>query len=102
EFLSVSVNQGVALGEDGFVHLSYSYMDRKASNRAVPIADSVRLYPLLPGGALDPREATIDRLVTRNYGAFPQTSHVFGANFGYDLSGGAEFYGFATYGARRS
>lgn len=101
EFLTGALNQGYALGESGFVNLSYSYMDRNASNRAVPIADTVNLYPLLPGGVRDPREASIDRLVTRNYGAFPQTSHTFGANLGYEAKG-LELYGFGTYGARTS
>lgn len=101
EFLTGSVNQGYAIGEAGFAHLSYSYMDRNASNRAVPIADTVNLYPLLPGGVRDPREASIDRLVTKNYGAFPQTSHTFGANLGYETKG-VELYAFGTYGARTS
>lgn len=101
EFLTGSVNQGYAIGEAGFAHLSYSYMDRNASNRAVPIADTVNLYPLLPGGVRDPREASIDRLVTKNYGAFPQTSHTFGANVGYETKG-LELYAFGTYGARTS
>lgn len=101
EFLTGSFNQGLAIGENGFANLSYSYMDRNASNRAVPIADSVNLYPTLPGGVRDPREASIDRLVTKNYGAFPQTSHSFGLNLGYEADG-MEVYGFATYGARTS
>lgn len=101
EFLTGSVNQGYAIGESGFAHLSYSYMDRNASNRAVPIADTINLYPLLPGGVRDPREASIDRLVTKNYGAFPQTSHTFGVNMGYETNG-LELYGFGTYGARVS
>lgn len=101
EFLTGSLNQGYAIGESGFAHFSYSYMDRNASNRAVPIADTVNLYPLLPGNVRDPREATIDRLVTTNYGAFPQTSHAFGVNLGYETNG-LELYAFGTYGARTS
>ncbi|OYW85022.1 MAG: hypothetical protein B7Z22_09395, partial [Hyphomonas sp. 32-62-5] len=101
EFLTGSVNQGYAIGDSGFAHVSYSYMDRNSSNRAVPIADTVNLYPLLPGGVRDPREATIDRLVTKNYGAFPQTSHTFGLNLGYETNG-LELYGFGTYGSRTS
>lgn len=101
EFLTATLNQGVAIGEDGFLNLSYGYSDRNESNRAVPIAANVQLYPRLPGNVPDPREASIDRLVTRNYGGFPQTTHAFGANFGYDF-GGAELYSFGTYAARTS
>jgi iron complex outermembrane receptor protein len=99
--ITVDTNLGLAIGEKGFANLSYSWMDRGASNRAERIADSVRLYPLL-NGQLDPREQTIDRLVTKNFGTMPQESHVFGANLGYDLSDTTELYGFATYGRRTS
>jgi iron complex outermembrane recepter protein len=101
EALTASANQGIALGDKGFLNLSYSYMDRDESNRAVPIADTVNLYSPLPGGGRDPREASIDRIVTKNYGAFPQKSDIFSANLAYDL-GGAEAYAFGTYGARTS
>lgn len=101
EFLTGSVGQGLKIGAAGKLNLSYSYMDRKESNRAVPISDSVNLYPTLPGGVRDPREESIDRMVTQNYGAFPQKSNIFGANFSYDL-GEVEMYAFGTYGSRES
>nr|WP_321360461.1 TonB-dependent receptor [uncultured Hyphomonas sp.] len=100
-FLTGSANQGFAIGDTGSLNLSYSYMDRNESNRAVPIADDINLYPLLEDGLRDPREASIDRLVTQNYGAFPQSSNIFGANFSYETSG-VELYAFGTYGARES
>ncbi|MDP3736908.1 MAG: TonB-dependent receptor [Hyphomonadaceae bacterium] len=101
QYTTASVNQGASLGDAGFANLSYSFMDRDSSNRAVPIASTVNLFPLLPGGVRDPREASIDRLVTKNYGSMPQVSHTFGANVGYEING-LELYGFATYGARES
>ena len=101
EYISASINQGFALGETGFLNLTYSYTDRDESNRAIPIADSINLYPLLPDGSRDPREASIDRMVTQNYGAFPQKSDTFSANMAYEKNG-VEFYGFGTYGARTS
>ena len=101
KFVNVDADIGFALGENGFANLSYSYMDRGASNRAVPIADSVRLYPLV-NGQPDPREKTIDRLVTTNYGQMPQESNVFGLNAEYRLNPDVELYGFGTYGKRVS
>ncbi|WP_321490048.1 TonB-dependent receptor [uncultured Hyphomonas sp.] len=100
-FLTGSVNQGYALGESGSLNLSYSFMDRDESNRAVEISEDINLYPLLGDGSRDPREESIDRMVTQNYGAFPQTSHIFGGNFTYETSG-VELYAFGTYGARES
>jgi len=101
ESLTASANQGIALGDKGFLNLSYSYMDRDESNRAVPISENINLYPLLGDGSRDPREASIDRMVTQNYGAFPQKSDIFSANMAYDF-GGFEGYAFGTYGARTS
>ncbi|MNK85669.1 Colicin I receptor precursor [compost metagenome] len=101
KYLTVDANLGLSLGDRGFANLSYSYMDRGASNRAVRIADTVRLYPLV-GGQLDPREKSIDRLVTTNYGAMPQESNVFGLNAEYRLNEDVELYAFGTYGNRVS
>jgi len=99
EFATLSGHVGLPLGASGFAHLSYDFTDRKASNRAVAVADSLDLYPRLPDGSRDPREATIDRVVTKNYGAMPQTTRSFGANLGYQLDG-VELYGLATYTSR--
>lgn len=93
-------NKGFQFGEAGFVNVSLNYKDQRLSNRAYPIASSVQLFPLV-GGARDPREATIDRLVTRNYGQLPQTNTTFGLNAGYDF-GKVELYGFGTYSKRES
>nr|WP_314435589.1 TonB-dependent receptor [uncultured Brevundimonas sp.] len=101
KFVNVDADLGFALGKNGFANLSYSYMDRGASNRAVPIASTVRLYPLV-NGQLDPREGTIDRLVTKNYGQMPQESNVFGLNAEYRLNPDVELYTFGTYGKRVS
>jgi len=101
EFFTVSAGNGISIGQSGSLNLFYNFMSREESNRAVPISDRVNLYPLLEGGARDPREATIDRMITQNYGAFPQISHIFGGNFSYDFAD-MEFYSFGTYGFRKS
>ncbi len=100
ELFQADANIGFALGQDGFLDLSVSAKKQNASNRAEPISSSIRLYPLV-NGALDSREATINRLVTTNYGAMPQESINTGFNAGYDL-GGVELYSFGTYSQRKS
>ena len=100
-------NIGMKLGDAGFANFSVSAKTTESSNRAVPIAPClvVRgptcLYNPV-NGQLDPREATADRLVTKNYGSMPQKALVLGVNSGYDLGGGTEVYAFGTYGQRKS
>lgn len=108
EFSDFSVNAGLPLGEKGFANLSFEYRDKEFSNRArpVPLPDpdnpaGLNLYPLLPDGGLDPREATINRLVTTNFGNFPQTTFSVGLNAEYDL-GEIELYNFTTIADRDS
>jgi iron complex outermembrane receptor protein len=101
EFFTAAFNGGTSVGSSGSLNVFYNFMSREESNRAVPISDRVNLYPLLDGGARDPREATIDRMITQNYGAFPQATHVLGGNFSYEAEG-FEFYSFGTYGTRKS
>ncbi len=93
-------NKGFTFGDAGFVNVSVNYKDQRLSNRAYPIASSVQLFPLV-GGARDPREATIDRLVTRNYGQLPQTNTTVGLNGEYDF-GKIAVYGFGTWSKRES
>ncbi|MEX6633737.1 TonB-dependent receptor plug domain-containing protein [Hyphococcus lacteus] len=108
EFINIGFNNGFALGDAGFLNFSFEFRDKEASNRArpVPIPDpanpgGLNLFPILPGPALDPRELSIDRLVTSNFGNFPQRTYSGGINAGYDL-GDVELYMFATYANRSS
>jgi len=94
-------NKGFQFGDAGFVNVSVNYKDQRLSNRAYRIDPSVQLFPRLAGGVPDPREATIDRLVTLNYGQLPQTNTTIGFNGGYDL-GEVEIYGFGTWSKRES
>jgi iron complex outermembrane receptor protein len=93
-------NIGLPLGETGFVDIFVNAKKQNASNRAIPIASTVVLYPLV-GGQPDPREASADRLVTKNYGAFPTQQINTGYNAGYDL-GDVHLYSFGTYSQRNS
>ncbi|WP_332773863.1 TonB-dependent receptor plug domain-containing protein [Phenylobacterium sp.] len=93
-------NKGFRLGDAGFVNVSVNRKDQRLSNRAYPIAPSIQLFPLV-GGVRDPREATIDRLVTKNFGQLPQTNTTFGFNGEYDF-GKIALYAFGTYSKRES
>ena len=88
------------LGDNGFIDFFAQGKKQETSNRAVPIDPSINLYNTV-AGARDPREATADRLVTKNYGAFPQNTYNLGYNAQYQL-GGVELYSFGTLSFRRS
>lgn len=108
EFINIGFNNGFALGQDGFVNVSFEFRDKEFSNRArpVPLPDpdnpaGLNLFPLQSDGSLDPREFTIDRLVTTNFGNFPQTTYAGAINAEYTI-GNFELYNFTTYANRSS
>ena len=92
---------GFNLDDKGFLNLSISSKYQLESNRAVPVASTLNLYNLV-GGQRDPREATINRLVTTNYGAMPQRSVNVGYDAAYDIGYGVELYSFGTLSHRNS
>jgi len=93
-------NVGIKLSDEGFADVFVNAKEQKRSNRAIPIDTSVQLYNKV-NGALDPREATADRLVTKNYGAFPTEGINLGYNAGYTF-GNIQIYSFGTYSQRDS
>lgn len=108
EFVNTGVNFGLGLGDRGFLNVSLDFMDSGFSNRAepVPIPDPAspggrNLFPIQPDGSLDPREFTIDRLVTSNYGNFPRRTYAGAVNFAYQFEN-VELYSFATFAERDS
>lgn len=96
----LNANVATRLGDRGHVNLFLSARRQELSNRAVPISPNINLYRTI-NGQRDPRELTINRLVTTQYGNFPVRQFNLGHNLEYDL-GGVEFYSFGTYGQRRS
>ena len=100
ETYEANASVGFAVAEKGFITLSAQAKKQRASNRAVPISGNVALYNRI-NGALDPREATIDRLVTKNYGAFPQETLNTSYSANYDF-GDVTWYSFGTFSQRRS
>lgn len=93
---------GLPLGRGGFVGVSASVRDQAASNRAVPIDAAYPLYYPLADGSPDPREQSADRLVTKNFGMFPMSSHSLALNASLPLTDRIELYGFGTLGQRSS
>lgn len=105
EHVNAGINGGFRLGDNGFVNVSFDFMDKEFSNRARPVPLSAsggrNLFPLQPDGTLDPREYSIDRLVTTNYGNFPQRTYSSAINIGYQFDS-VELYSFTTFGERDS
>jgi iron complex outermembrane receptor protein len=99
ETTTVSAWKGFGLGSDGFLTLSLEYRDQARTERGG--YDARRQYPLLAGGALDPREATIDR-TNAWYGEPDVEQLTFFVNTGYDLSNGVSLYGWASYQDREA
>jgi iron complex outermembrane receptor protein len=100
DFTQVTGNYGFKLGDKGFLSLSAATKDQALSNRAIPVASSIQIYPKI-NGQPDPREATVDRLVTRNYGVLPQWGVNLGYNGRYEV-GEVELYSFGTVSKRVS
>ena len=92
---------GFNLFDKGYLDISASAKQQLASDRAVPISPSIVLYNLV-GGQPDPRETSADRLVTKNYGQFPQRSYDTAYNGSYDIGNGMEVYSFGTMSHRVS
>ncbi|WP_293386971.1 TonB-dependent receptor [Phenylobacterium sp. RIFCSPHIGHO2_01_FULL_69_31] len=101
ELWQFQANYGSRIGEQGFLNLSLASKSQELSNRAIPVASTVQLYPRI-NGQPDPRELTADRLVTKNSGVLPQESISFGYNGRYDLEGGVQLYSFGTFSRRLS
>lgn len=91
-----SLWKGMELGESGFLTLA---LERKRQEHTERSGWDVRQqYPLV-NGALDPREATIDRF-NAWYGEPELKQNTFFANAGYDLAGGVKLYGWTSYQGR--
>ena len=92
---------GLKFGQAGFVNFSIATKEQDLSNRAIPVAANIQIYPkLVPSGLPDPRELTVDRLVTKNYGVLPQEGVNFGWNAHYDLDNMVQLYSFGTLSRR--
>ncbi|HRO03529.1 MAG TPA: TonB-dependent receptor, partial [Terricaulis sp.] len=98
ETLNVGAWFGLPLGANGFLTISFEYIDQEKTVRTAP--DWRQQYPLV-GGAFDPRETSINRL-NAWYGEPELEQYTLFANAGYDLSNGVALYGWASYQFRDS
>ena len=92
---------GLNLDDKGFLDLSVNGSETLVSNRALPVSSSIRLYNLV-NGQPDPREATINRLITHNNGMDPQRTFNSAYNAEYSLGDGIDIYSFGTMSHRVS
>jgi iron complex outermembrane receptor protein len=99
----LQVNYGVPLGDRGHLNLFADAKKQDISNRAIPISPTIDLYRRLPGNVRDPREASIDRLVTISYGNYPVQAYNLGYNGSIGIGDGdLTAYSFGTLSERVS
>ena len=99
EQLLVRGDYGVRISDTGSVTRFFSATDQQRSDRSFPIASTVQLYPRLPNGQPDPREATVNRQISRGFGIFPTKQWQVGFN-AENRIGSVELYAFGTFGRR--
>ena len=96
---TISARGGFTLFDEGFLGLSAEFRDQQATNRSG--FDPRHLYPDLPNGNFDPREAFVDRR-THRYGNPEQEDVKLLANFALPLAGDIDVYGHLGYTARNA
>ncbi|MFB0875833.1 MULTISPECIES: TonB-dependent receptor plug domain-containing protein [unclassified Sphingobium] len=99
ELLIVRGNYGFKYSDTGSLNLYFSAQKQNASDRSYPVAGTVQLYPRLPNGQPDPREATVDRQISKGFGAFPYKQFQIGYN-AKDQIGDVEVFSFGTFNRR--
>jgi iron complex outermembrane receptor protein len=82
--------KGLSFGEEGFVTIAAEWKDQDRTERGG--WDVRPQYPLLPGGAFDPREASFDRFNSW-YGEPEMTQSTLFVNAGNTLASGVKLYG---------
>lgn len=91
---------GFRPSESSSLNLFFSIAKQNQSNRAIPVGSNIQIYPRLPDGSPDPREATVDRMITKSFGVYPYKSFQVGYNFQAELGGETELYSFGMIGRR--
>jgi iron complex outermembrane receptor protein len=94
---TVSAWKGLPWGESGFVTIAAEYKDQKHTERSG--YDVRQQYPLLAGGAPDPRELTINRF-NAWYGEPEMKQSTLFVNAGNALGNGLKVYGWTSFQRR--
>lgn len=90
---------GFKLSDTGSLNLFFAIQKQSQSDRSYPVASTVQLFPKLSNGQPDPREATVNRQISRGFGSFPYDHFQLGYNFKDEL-GDVEVYSFGTFNRR--
>ncbi len=90
--LTLAINKGLALGEDGFANVTLEYGSSDATSRSVQRDDAAKLIANGYTGVADPAMIWGRPIVDDDMKLF--------ANFGMDLSGSTEIYGYANYNSK--
>jgi iron complex outermembrane receptor protein len=90
--LTLAINKGLALGEDGFANVTLEYGSSDATSRSVQRDDAAELIANGYTEVADPAMIWGRPIVDDDMKLF--------ANFGMDLSGSTEIYGYANYNSR--
>ena len=109
----ISAFKGFELPTGISLVLAADFRQQGRSNRSLPISDDYRLYfpvdsngnsvPVgTPGSVLDPREATIDRITSRNDGQAPQNSQTASYDLTVPIGDETEFYSYGMWGHRET
>ncbi|PHR56837.1 MAG: ligand-gated channel protein [Robiginitomaculum sp.] len=105
--VNLNVNKGFALGEDGFVNITYEYNNRESTNRAGLSAQCQYLCTTNAAGdqVADPSTADLERAFERQnfrIGDSDSEAHTVFANLGYDLNDTSSLYAFGSWGSRQN
>ena len=102
ETIGASATYARPLGQDGFVDFGINWKNSRAASRAIQ-STARYIYPALPGGAADPRDATIPRnFWGQSYGPGEEDVIATSVNAELPISDQTQLYAFGTLSHRSS
>ncbi|WP_312166062.1 TonB-dependent receptor [Phenylobacterium sp.] len=102
ESVSASATYARKLGQDGFIDFGVNWKNSRAASRGIP-SQARYIYPALPGGAADPRDASVDRYFWgQSYGPGEEDIIATSANAELPVSDDLTLYAFGTLSHRSS